>query len=146
LDEFCKVVQNFRTRFDKFGEAVPLPLTDNDWKDRLSKFFNAKTGPIRPGRRRFGSFVAASEHPTFEHPTKIYAEYEAIDENAIKNLSTVRLWDFTKADGKFQTEEGRLEVAGRERDVVAYLKDRSDAFDGSLLTPLVEDPDQGVSY
>lgn len=146
IDEFVKKVSNTKSRIEEYGKVHFEPLTENEWKDRLSKFFNAKNGDIKPGRRRFGRYVAASEQATFEHPTKIYAEYDAVGEYTNLNMGTIRQWDFTRADAKFQTPEGRAEIAGREREVISYLRDRDESLETSLLVSVDEDPDRGVSY
>jgi serine/threonine protein kinase len=146
IDDFVKKVANAKSREDEFGPAGRVPLMENEWKDRLSKFFNAPNGVIKPGRRRFGRYVAASDKATFEHPSKIYAEYDAVGENASLNFGTIRLWDFTKAEAKFLTAEGRAEIAGREREVISYLRDRNESLETVLLTPQDEDPERGVSY
>ncbi|MBT3072035.1 AAA family ATPase [Rhodomicrobium sp. Az07] len=146
IDDFIKKVSNVKSRVEEYGAVAKVPLTENEWKDRLSKFFNAPNGFIRPGRRRFGRFVAVSENATFQHPTKIYSEYDAVGESANLNLGTIRLWDFTKADNKFLTAEGRAEIAGRERQVISYLRDRNESLETALLTPQDEDNERGVSY
>jgi hypothetical protein len=144
--DFVKVVADKRSRINTFGPVNKFELTDTDWKNRISKFFNAKNGPIRPGRRRYGSFIADSEHATFEHPKKIYAEYDATDETSNLDLGTIRLWDFTKADARFQNEEGRREIAGREKQVFGFLRDANEEIESSLLASKSEDPEKGVGY
>lgn len=150
LDDFVKAVTSVRARIDNFGGAHPAivadPLTSPAWKDQLSKFFNAKAGKVRPGRRRYGNFVALSDDASYEHPGKIYSEYDASDEHAVTALGTLRVWDFTKAETRFQSEEGRREIAGRERSVVAYLQDRNERSEQALLLPRAEDPERGVNY
>lgn len=148
LATFVNTVVKAPTRVATFGGVPPLksPLTAAVWKDQLSKFFNSRTGPIRPGQRRYGPFLAASDRASYEHPQKVYAEYEAIDENSVQNLGTLRIWDFTKADTRFQTEEARREIAGRERSVADYLRDRGDACETAILHSKAEDSDRGVSY
>ena len=74
----------------------------------------------------YGGFYASSDQPVFEHPNGIYAEFEASDERQSPTLGVLRLWDFTRAETRFQTETGRAEIAGQEQEVVAYLHDRSD--------------------
>lgn len=150
IADFLKSTATASARIKNFGGAHPAivadPLTSVAWKDQLSKFFNARTGKVRPGRRRYGNFLSLSDDASYQHPQRIYSEYEAADEHAASTLGTLRVWDFTKADTKFQSEEGRREIAGRERSVVAYLQDRNDRNEHALLLPKAEDPERGVSY
>lgn len=146
IDDFVRSVTDLRTRIQKFGPVGTFPLTDPEWKARISNFFNARNGPVRPGKRRYGSFVAESEHPTFEHPNKIYAEFAAADEASHVSLGTIRLWDFSNADARFQNEEGRQEIAGREKAVFGYLQDADDEIETSLLSMKFDDPEKGVNY
>jgi hypothetical protein len=82
----------------------------------------------------------------FEHPNGIYAEFDASDERQSPTLGTVRLWDFTKADPRFQSEQGRSEIAGREQEVIAYLQDRCDRCDEVIIGGKTRDPNFGVHY
>lgn len=150
IDEFMKAIATPASRVKAFGAVarsfVDNPLTAADWKHQLSRFFNVQTGIFKPGQRRYGGFIATSDTAVFEHPAKIYAEYDAQDEKVAKVLGTLRVWDFTKADTRFQNEEGRAEIVGRERDVIAYLQDRSEECEHAILQPKAEDPDRGVSH
>lgn len=150
IDDFVKAVATPLARVKAFGPVhrsfVDHPLTSADWKHKLSSFFNVQTGVFRPGKRSYGGFTAISDTAVFEHPTKIYAEYDATDEQAAQAFGTLRVWDFTKAEARFQNEEGRAEIAGRERDIVAYLRDRSEECEIAILQPKAEDPDRGVGY
>jgi hypothetical protein len=151
VEDFIAATSTPSARFARFGGVaraiVDTPLTEVSWKDQLSKFFNAKAGKIRPGRRRYANFTASSDNPTFEHPRQVFAEYDAFDENAAQTLGTLRVWDFSNAAmARFQTEEARHEIAGRERSVVDFLKDRGDACENAILHPRAEDPERGVGY
>jgi len=68
------------------------------------------------------------------------------DKNSTSTLGTLRLWDFSQADTRFQNEDGRKEIAGRERDVFAYVKGKSLQAETALLTPQTSDPNLGVNY
>ncbi|WP_018858500.1 AAA domain-containing protein [Rhizobium sp. 42MFCr.1] len=151
LDDFIKQVKSDAKQRETFGDVAAAflvrPLTEPFWKDKLSRFFNAgANSPFKGGRRRFQRFLA-EDSATFVHPTDIYREYNAEEEGNRASLGVLRLWDFTKSpDGRFQTQEGRLEIAGREQQVYHWLKDRSETIERSLLTPRVDDPDRGVDY
>jgi tRNA A-37 threonylcarbamoyl transferase component Bud32 len=150
-DEFLSIVKDSGRERAAFGNVpgayIATPLTDAFWKERLHRFFNAgPSSPFQPGRRRFERF-AADDVPTFSHPRDIYREYEAAEEGNKNNLGTLRLWDFTKCpDARFQNEEGRREIAGREHVVYHWLKDRSSAAEQTLLPPKIDDPERGVHY
>lgn len=151
VDEFLATVASDNVDRNIYGpvaeQFLAVPLTDHVWKDRLSRFFNAgPSSPFKPGRRSFQRYVA-EEDASFAHPRDIYREYEAQEDGTPPSLGTLRLWDFTKIpDGRFQTEEGRKEIAGRERQVYHWLRDRSERVEQSLLTPRIDDPNLGVNY
>lgn len=151
LDDFIKLATNSRKQNEVFGEPhatfVWRPLTDNFWKDKLSRFFNVgPNSPFKPGRRRFQRYLA-EDSASYVHPSDVYREYEAVEEGNKNNQGILRLWDFTKcSDGRFQTEEGRLEIAGREHQVYHWLRDRDQDLERTLLTPRLDDPERGVNY
>lgn len=151
IDKFVKILNSEQARRTTFGNVAPqiveTPLTDPVWKNRLAKFFNVSAGPFKPGRLRYERYVATSDQASFQHPTDVYREYEAEEENTPQNLGTLRLWNFANcADGRFQTEEGRAEIAGREGKVFYYLRDRNEDCATWILVPKTADPNQGVSY
>jgi hypothetical protein len=151
IDDFLKTLGSEKARRAAFGNVAPQivadPLTSATWKNRLAKFFNIKAGPFKPGRSRFDRYVATSDQATFQHPNDIYREYEAEEENTPQNLGTLRLWNFANCkDGRFQTEEGRAEIAGREGKVFYYLRDRNEGCENWILVPKAADPNQSVRY
>lgn len=150
-DEFIKVVRDSKKQWQTFGNVHPAfiakPLVSPFWKDCISRFFGVSANsPFRPGRRRFQRYVA-EDVAKFSHPADVYREYDATEEGNQNNLGTLRLWDFTKcSDARFQTEEGRLEIAGREQQVYHWLRDRDEELERSLLTPKIDDSERGVHY
>lgn len=144
---FTSALKSVPKRIQTFGAAPPdTPLTDQAWRDQLSKFFNVTKGVFAPGRRLYGGYYASSSLPVFEHPEGVYAEFDASDERSSPTLGVLRLWDFTKADPRFQTEAGRGQIAGREQEVIAYLRDRSDDCDEVIVDSRARDPDYGPQY
>lgn len=144
---FTSSLKSIQKRIEVFGKARPAGvLTSAEWKDQLSRFFNVSNGVFVPGRRTYGGFYATSPAPVFEHPEGIFAEFEASDERPSPTLGVLRLWDFSKAETRFQTEEGRSEIAGREQEVIAYLQDRSEQCDSVIVDSKTRDPDFGVRY
>ncbi|RUX47023.1 NERD domain-containing protein, partial [Mesorhizobium sp. M4A.F.Ca.ET.050.02.1.1] len=143
VDDFIELVANPRKQKEVFGEPyttfIRRPLTDNFWKDKLSRFFNVgPNSPFKPGRRRFQRYLA-EDSASYAHPSDVYREYEAVEEGNKNNQGILRLWDFTKCgDGRFQTEEGRLEIAGREHQVYHWLRDRDQDLERTLLTPRLD--------
>ena len=144
---FTSSLRSVPKRIEVFGKAPPAGmLTSAEWKDQLSKFFNVSNGVFVPGRRTYGGFYATSAAPVFEHPAGIFAEFEASDERQSPTLGVLRLWDFSKAETRFQTEEGRSQIAGREQEVIAYLQDRCEQCDSVIVDSKTRDPDFGVRY
>ncbi|WP_425998245.1 AAA domain-containing protein [Caulobacter sp. DWR1-3-2b1] len=144
---FTATLKSVPARIATFGAAPPdVPLTDPEWKAQLSKFFNVSKGVFTPGRRMYGGFYASSPQPVFKHPNGVYAEFEASDERQSPTLGVLRLWDFTMAETRFQTESGRGEIAGREQEVIAYLQDRSDDCENVIVDGRVRDPEYSVQY
>jgi hypothetical protein len=149
--DFVRRIATPQAQRNAFGNVaeqfLKQPLTERLWRTRLRHFFNAgPSSPFKPGRRRFQQFVA-DDGAAFVHPLDIYREYAAQEEGVAHSLGTLRLWNFDKCpDGRFRTAEGRSEIAGRERAVYHWLKDRGDDVDRVLLSPLQEDSERGVQY
>lgn len=150
ISDFLKTIINTKDRVSRMGAVPPIfvsnQLTSPDWRSKLTRFFNVQNGPFRPGTRRYGSYRATSDDPSFQHRTQVFEEFDVQDEQAAQATGILRRWDFSKADTRFQTEEGRSEIAGRERVVVAWLNDRNAECESILLQPKVDDPEKGVGY
>lgn len=151
IDAFLKTLASEKARRAAFGNVaqkiLETPLTDAVWKSRFAKFFNVSAGPFKPGRLRYDRYVATSDQASFQHPSDIYREFEAEEENTPQNLGTLRLWNFANcSDGRFQTEEGRAEIAGRENRVFYYLRDRNEDCENWILVPKAADSNRGVNY
>jgi hypothetical protein len=77
IDPFLRIIQQPGERVQHFRAVnscfVDTPLTSNDWKPILSKFFNVSTGRFRPGSRRYGGYRAASDEPCFVHRSEIFS-------------------------------------------------------------------------
>lgn len=150
LDDFIRTIANTKDRINRLPKAAPCfvetPLTSDAWKPRLDKFFNASTGFFRPGTRRYGGYIAPSDAASFAHATGLYAEYDVEDGTAARATGLLRKWDFTRAETRFQTEQGRNEIVGRERNVIAWLNDQSPDCEAAVLQPRVDEPERGVSY
>lgn len=151
IGDFLQFVSDPRARVDTLGvvrvdPANPLTSRDSRWRHILSRFFNASTGNFRPGRMRYGTYKASSDDWTFRHKTGLFAEFDVEDEAAGNASGLLRKWNFAQADTRFQTEEGRFEIAGRERKVISYLNDRSEDAETSILQPRLDDPEKSVGY
>jgi serine/threonine protein kinase len=125
--------------------------TSGYWRTILGEFFNVQTGPFRPRQKIYGSYRALSDAASYEHRSGsdgggVYQEFDAEEDAPGRAPGLLRVWDFTRAATRFQTEEGRREIAGREREVIAYLKERNTQFDIALLQPKTADEDRSVSY
>jgi hypothetical protein len=151
IDDFIRLIVDPKLRRERLSEALtdpynPLTSKDSRWRFVLGRFFNASGGHFRPGLRRYASYRATSDHPTFTHRSNIFSEFDVEDENASRAAGLLRRWDFSKADGRFQTESGRHEIAGREKTVISYLNDRSPEAEAHMLQPKVDDVERSVGY
>jgi len=156
VDDFISKLPNAQARDAMLGVvpwATDEPLTEvgGFWRKALGEFFNVQTGPFRPRQRLYGNYRAQSDDATYVHrghghDGSIYREYD-VEENAPGRApGLLRVWDFSQAETRFQTEQGRGEIAGREREVITYLKDRNPEFDIALLQPKDADHEKGVNY
>ena len=131
LEDFCRALSsvNKRDYFALLGDApwvdVKNPLTEHGgvWRGRLNNFF-------APGDRFRPQEVTYADHrlgsaATFVQSEGLYEEFDAEEISGAKSLGLLRLWDFQKAPTRFLAEDARAEVAGREREVLSYLLDRS---------------------
>jgi serine/threonine protein kinase len=152
LDDFVRFVRDPKERHRRIGSPQfsdtrnPLTTKDSRWRHVFERFFNASGGQFKPGRRRYGSYRASSDQPTFSHRSGAYIEFDVEDENAGHATGLLRRWDFSKLEARFQTETGRNEIAGRERKIFAYLNDRNPDVETLLLRPRVDDAERSVGY
>ncbi|WP_297187121.1 AAA domain-containing protein [uncultured Porticoccus sp.] len=59
----------------------------------------------------------------FEHPRKVYKEFQAVSEISRGDEALLRLWNFDKLDGvKAKTTDGRFAIVSREREVLQFIK------------------------
>jgi len=146
IDDFIRIVRNPSDRVRVFGKVRHEDFTSDKWMPRLKRFFNVHGSIFQPGTRRYGGFVARGESPTFQHPTGVYAEFDAEEAGIDNSFGLLRRWNFTKADTRFQSAEGRAEIAGRERKVIAWLDDRNSKCGEIVFKPKAEDSERGVAY
>ncbi|SFQ14225.1 nuclease-related domain-containing protein [Tranquillimonas alkanivorans] len=151
LDQFVRAA-NAKEGLRRFFGNVPYQHVSSDfsgdpWKQILTRFFNVKSnGVFEPGRRRFNGFVTEGG-ATFKHPGQVYTEYEAHEERVPRNTATLRLWDFAHCENAhYQTEEGRMEIAGRERNIFHWLRDRNSFAEKYILNPVAHDVESSVEY
>jgi hypothetical protein len=150
IDDFCRMLPDARERNRRLAEvkridrANPLVPRGGNWHSVLSACFGKGGGYFRPLHRRFGDYVAVSD-VTHEHPNKIYREYDAEDSTQNRSTGLLRVWDFSQAP-RYASPEGREEIAGRERNVVAYLVERQPELEGVLLRPRDAEIEKSVQY
>ena len=59
----------------------------------------------------------------FEHPKKVYREFQAESETSKQDQALLRIWDFNQLEGtKSKTPEGRFHIVSREHEVLQYIK------------------------
>ena len=151
VDEFCKIVQDPRTRSSRLAapnwidKANPLTGHGSRWRSDLSRFFGIAEGFFKPLEKRYADYKVVSDQ-TYEHPKHLYSEYDVEETTLSHGFGLLRLWDFSNASPQYCSEEGRMEVAGREQDVISFLLDRQPELETALIRPRVSDPDKGIHY
>lgn len=148
IDDFIRIVRSTPERIKTFGATRHEDFTSDKWMQRFRRFFNVSMSDsiFQPGARRYGGFIARNESPTFQHRAGVYAEFEVEEVDISNSFGLLRRWNFTNADTRFQSEEGRAEIAGRERKVIAWLDDRNPIFGEVILKHKAEDTERGVAY
>ncbi len=150
IDPFMRMLRNRAEREAQLS-ASPSKHTDytsQEWISRFRRFFNTSSGIFKAGTRRYGSYKASAggESPSFRHKDGIFAEFDVEEEGISSSTGLLRRWDFSAAETKFQTEEGRASIAGRERAVIAWLDDRNPRCGEAVFKPRDENPDRGVNH
>ncbi|KQT41196.1 MULTISPECIES: AAA domain-containing protein [unclassified Methylophilus] len=150
IDPFIKMLKSTQARINQIGGVAPAfyspGLITREWKERLLSFFNVNSGNFKEATIKYGSYQAESHSPSFKHPKDIYREFDVIDKNAGGALGLLRKWSFENADPRFQNEDARNEIAGRERKVISWLNDRNPDCESSILQPRVDDLEKSIHY
>jgi len=74
----------------------------------------------------------------FEHPDKVYKEFEAVSESTSKDTALMRLWNFDNMQSaKAKTDAGRYEIVSREREVLNFIKNSNLDLYNHCLNSLV---------
>jgi tRNA A-37 threonylcarbamoyl transferase component Bud32 len=151
IDEFCRVIQDGAERNGKFAQvkwldkADPYTAASSQWRSKLAAFFGSGSGYFRPLDKRYGDYRVVSD-VTYGHPKHLYSEYDVEEVTASRAFGLLRLWDFSKADSRYASEEARAEIAGREQAVISFLVDRQPELETVLIRPRIADPDKGIHY
>lgn len=148
---FCNIVKDTKLRIGRFHPVHPdfvsTPVYSEEWRRHLDLFLNVKSGVFVPGLRKYGGYAAtASGAATYVGPSRIYQEFAVEDDTPAKATGLLRVWDFSKAETRFQTRDGRLEIAGRERAIVGWLNDRNEDCARAVLQPKAEDQERTPEY
>jgi serine/threonine protein kinase len=149
VDHFIRMIKNRDLRTEQLGpQPRSIDLTSPEWNARFRRFFNTSGEIFKAGTRRYGGYIASSnsDSPSLRHKDGLFAEFDVEEEGIKTSVGLLRRWDFTAAETRFQTEEGRAIIAGRERTVISWLDDRNPKCGEALLKPKVDDPDRGVTY
>lgn len=148
IDQFMKMLRNPKEREAQLGKVAVRgeDYTKPEWINRFRRFFNAANENFRAASRRYSTFRAESDSPTFAHPGELFYEFDVVEEGVPNSSGFLRRWDFSKAESRFQTEEGRALIAGREKEVIAWLDDRSAKCGQAILKQRAEDQERGTQY
>lgn len=150
IDDFCKFIQDPQQRKVRLARGWETSkdvytATDGKWRPILARFFDASGSYFKPLEKRYGEYRVVSDE-TYHHPKHIYAEYDVEEVSKSQGFGLLRMWDFSLADPRYASEDGRMEIAGREQNVITFLVDRQPDLESVLIHPKVSDFNKGVHY
>lgn len=117
LSEFLELADEgkFNKRFRPHPQAKVL---NRDFHVFDELFLGNKTAPKHI---RIDGYKATDL--IFEHPKKVYKEFQAVSEISKGDEALLRLWNFDNLEGvKAKTADGRFDIVSREREVLQYIK------------------------
>gem|GEM_PF-3946646 len=139
LNEFLRVIgsQNvYKNYFRPIRRAAPLYAE----KDAFNRFFIGQD--FKPAERQFQGFRADGP-PTFEHPEKLFAEYQSVHVENPRRRALLRVWNGHELAIRYQTPAERDRLFKREGRVLAFLSEKSpDLKDRNCLPTLIGEPGQ----
>lgn len=139
LNEFLRVISSlnvYRNFFREIRRATPLHAE----KDAFNRFFIGQD--FKPAEQKFNGFKADGP-PTFEHPEKLFAEYQAAHVENPRRKALLRLWNGRELAIRYQTPSERDRLFKREGRVLTYLADKSPELrDNNCLPLLIGEPSQ----
>jgi hypothetical protein len=114
LDDFMRFMVAADTRTSFLGQPLyvdrrnPLTAAGSPWRSFFAQFFNASNGPFRPGKRRYGTYRALSDKPSFVHQAAAYQEFDVEDENVSASTGLMKARQFSSRCGRvLRGEDGR---------------------------------------
>lgn len=149
LDDFIEMITDAQARHRMLPDPGwvdhgALLEKGGVWRQNLDLFFTGgvhfRAQELRYADNRVLSAV------TYRHPRGIYEEFDTQEANASQATGLLRTWDFSKADARFHSPEGREEIADRERVVLGFLTAGSDHLDSVVFRHKVSDPDKGMRH
>lgn len=117
INDFLKLKDKgvFNSRFRPHPDSQKL-LNDIPL---LDKIFLGKN--VKPKQFVVNGYKATEL--IFEHPKKVYREYQAVSESSKDDRALLRTWSFSKLNKpEAQTPEGRFTIVSREREVLQFIK------------------------
>ena len=118
LKEFLSLADegNFNKKFVKVHSNAKVLNQDFDIFDELFLGNNTAPKQIRVDGYRATDLI-------FEHPQKVYKEFQAVSEISKGDEALLRLWNFENLSGsKAKTADGRFAIVSREREVLQFIK------------------------
>lgn len=142
IDEFVRTIKSpnvYRKYFGENRRASPL----YGEKDAFNRFFIGKD--FKAAEQKYHGFRADGP-PTFEHPEKLFAEYQAVHTENPRRRALLRLWSAQELAIRYQTPAERDRLFKREGRVLTYLTDSSpDLRERNCLPVLIAEPSHDES-
>jgi serine/threonine protein kinase len=120
--------------FNKFFHPHPDAKVLNQDFPIFDELFDRNLVP--PKQISINGYTSIEE--IFEHPDKVYKEFEAVSESTSKDTALMRLWNFDNVQSrKSKTDIGRYEIVSREREVLSFIKNSNLDLYNHCLNSLV---------
>lgn len=120
----------FNKRFRPHPDTKVLNQDFNIFDDIFDR------GVVHPKQISINGYTSKEE--IFEHPDKVYKEFEAVSESTSKDTALMRLWNFDNIkDVKAKTQVGRYAIVSREREVLSFIKNSNLDLYNHCLNSLV---------
>jgi serine/threonine protein kinase len=149
LDDFIRFIRN-HNRYDQAFQSDSYwkrdnPLTARDPKRALQSFFGSNE-LFSAADAIFDNYKPIGA-PTFEHPSKLYQEYNCDNIDDTNFTALLRYWDFGLLPAEAHVSDERKRIASREMSVQGYIKNTDpELYESTIMHSRSRDNEYQMRY